>query len=228
MRELNENASAAADQRATAEAIERGGVGLTVTDLLAKVTGSADAPVRPEAANSSVPDRTESPSHGTDASLPHGTTPPVSPEASPSAQPGDLDELATAIAAVAGRYVPAGQLAPDADFFDAGGTSVNAVELVSALEDELGVTVDLDEVFADARPVALAKRRLPDAAVVTAGPTPAAAAIAVPETAVPAATHALRPAPVAAPSLTDRPDTVARPEDLTQILADLALADRHT
>ncbi|TXS51777.1 acyl carrier protein, partial [Streptomyces sp. uw30] len=75
--------------------------------------------------------------------------PPVSPEASPSAQPGDLDELATAIAAVAGRYVPAGQLAPDADFFDAGGTSVNAVELVSALEDELGVTVGEGQVGED-------------------------------------------------------------------------------
>ncbi|WP_405576847.1 thioester reductase domain-containing protein [Streptomyces sp. NBC_01092] len=230
MRERHENASAAADQGATAEAIERGGVGLTVTDLLAKVTGSADAPVRPDAADSSVPDRTESLSHGTVASLAHGTTPPESPEATPSAappaRPGDLDELATAIAAVAGRYVPAGHLAPDADFFDAGGTSVNAVELVSALEDELGVTVDLDEVFADARPVALAKRRLPDATALTAGSTPVGAAIAVPETAVPAATHALHPAPIAAPSLTYRPDTLARPEDLTQILADLALADR--
>ncbi|MER5942294.1 thioester reductase domain-containing protein [Streptomyces sp. NPDC001928] len=204
MRERHENASAAADQRATAEAIERGGVGLTVTDLLAKVTGSAEPGVRPDAA---------------DASEPHGTEP-----LSHAPEPADVDELATAIAAVAGRYVPVGHLAPDADFFDAGGTSVNAVELVSALEDELGVTVDLDEVFADARPVALAKRRMPDATVVTVGPT--SAAIAVPETAVPAAMHALQPAPVAAPSLTDRPDTVARPEDLTQILADLALADR--
>jgi hypothetical protein len=37
MREVNENVSAAADQRATAEEIEQGGIGLTVSDLLAKV-----------------------------------------------------------------------------------------------------------------------------------------------------------------------------------------------
>ncbi|MEU9659104.1 thioester reductase domain-containing protein [Streptomyces chartreusis] len=197
MREVNENASATADQRATAGAIERGGVGLTVSDLLARVTGAAEAsvgsaepPATPEAVAASQPHR----------------------PAAPGPQPRDLDELAAAIATVAGRYVPAGQLAPDADFFDAGGTSVSAVELVSALEDELGVTVDLDEVFADARPVALARHRL----------SGTAAPIAVPETPAPAAPPAVvRPAPVASPS-----DATARPEDLSQILADLALADR--
>ncbi|MFD5842878.1 thioester reductase domain-containing protein [Streptomyces chartreusis] len=197
MREVNENASATADQRATAEAIERGGVGLTVSDLLARVTGAAEAsvlsaepPATPEAVAASQPHR----------------------PAAPGPRPRDLDELAAAIATVAGRYVPAGQLAPDADFFDAGGTSVSAVELVSALEDELGVTVDLDEVFADARPVALARHRL----------SGTAAPIAVPETPAAAAPPAVvRPAPVASPS-----DATARPEDLSQILADLALADR--
>ncbi len=89
---------------------------------------------------------------------------------------------------------------------------MSAVELVSALEDELGVAVDLDEVFADARPVALARNRLSGTAVPDA----------VPETPVPAALPAVvRPAPVASPS-----DSTARPEDLSQILADLALADR--
>src|SRR3546814_16652457 len=48
---------------------------------------------------------------------------------------------------------------------------------LSALEDELGVAVDLDEVFADARPVALARNRLSGTAVPDA----------VPETPVPAA-----------------------------------------
>ncbi|NUP15082.1 MAG: thioester reductase domain-containing protein [Streptomyces sp.] len=120
------------------------------------------------------------------------------------------------MAALAGRYVPAGQLAPDADFFDAGGTSVSAVELVSALEQELGVSVDLDEVFADARPVALARRRL----------SSTDAATAVPEAAAVTAT-ALQAPPTAAPSLlTTPPDSTARQEDLAQILADLALADR--
>ncbi|MGC9539699.1 thioester reductase domain-containing protein [Streptomyces sp. UG1] len=180
MREVNDNASAAADQRATAEAIERGGVGLTVTDLLARVKGATKPPERPE------------------VDAPGGVL------------PRDLDELATAIAVVAGRYVPAGQLSPDADFFDAGGTSVNAVELVSALEGELGVSVDLDEVFADARPIALAKRGLGSTGAVIAVPEPV-------ESAMPMA---------AAPPLTTPPDSTARPEDLTQILADLALADR--
>ncbi|KUO05623.1 thioester reductase domain-containing protein [Streptomyces caeruleatus] len=284
MREVNENVSAGADQRATGEAIERGGVGLTVSDLLAKVTGSA---------------------------------PPA--ESAPATQ--DADELAAAIAAVAGRYVPAGHLSPDADFFDAGGTSVSAVELVSALQDELGVSLDLDEVFADARPVALAKGQphlratatavpevagpvetrptvvaarpdsAPSAAVperadpvatwttpqsavatwttpppavatwttpppavatltdsapstaaperadplaarptrrpaVQTGPRSAAPSTALPETAAPVA-----PRPVPAPAAAVRPHNppsapTARPEDLTQILADLALADR--
>lgn len=198
MREVNENASATADQRATAEAIERGGVGLTVSDLLARVTGAAEASVS-AAEPPAMPEAMA-------ASLPHQP-------AAPGPQPRDLDEFAAAIATVAGRYVPAGQLAPDADFFDAGGTSVSAVELVSALEDELGVAVDLDEVFADARPVALARHRLSGTA---AAPT------AVPETPVPVALPAVvHPAPVATPS-----DATARPEDLSQILADLALADR--
>ncbi|WP_406258533.1 thioester reductase domain-containing protein [Streptomyces chartreusis] len=198
MREVNENASATADQRATAEAIERGGVGLTVSDLLARVTGAAEASVS-AAEPPAMPEAMA-------ASLPHQP-------AAPGPQPRDLDEFAAAIATVAGRYVPAGQLAPDADFFDAGGTSVSAVELVSALEDELGVAVDLDEVFADARPVALARHRLSGTA---AAPT------AVPETPVPVALPAVvHPAPVATPS-----DATARPEDLSQILADLTLADR--
>ncbi|MCF1594658.1 thioester reductase domain-containing protein [Streptomyces muensis] len=205
MREVNENVSAGADQRATAEAIERGGVGLTVSDLLARVTGSA-----PPARN---------------------------------ALPRDADELAAAIAAVAGRFVPAGHLSPDADFFDAGGTSVSAVELVSALEDELGVSVDLDEVFADARPVALAKSRLhargtttavqETAELVETRPTVVAAVpphstppTAVPEPVDPSATRPTPPPAVAARPHSAPPHSTARPEDLTQILADLALADR--
>jgi thioester reductase-like protein len=72
----------------------------------------------------------------------------------------DADGLAAVIAAAAGPFVPGGRLSPDTDFFDAGGTSVGAVELVAALEDELGMEMDLDEVFADARPRSLALRWL--------------------------------------------------------------------
>lgn len=192
MREVNENASATADQRATAEAIERGGVGLTVSDLLARVTAAAESSV-----STAEPPATP---QAMAASLPHQP-------AAPGPQPRDLDDLAAAIATVAGRYVPAGQLAPGADFFDAGGTSVSAVELVSALEDELGVAVGLDEVFADARPVALA------------GLSGTAAETAVPQAPLPPPSAVVLPA--ATPS-----EATARPEDLTQVLADLALADR--
>ncbi|MET9902383.1 thioester reductase domain-containing protein [Streptomyces sp. NPDC006446] len=80
----------------------------------------------------------------------------------------DADGLAAVIAAAAGPFVPGGHLSPDTDFFDAGGTSVGAVELVAALEDELGMEIDLDEVFADARPRSLALRWL-----TTAGATAA-------------------------------------------------------
>ncbi|MBQ1001730.1 acyl carrier protein, partial [Streptomyces sp. RK62] len=139
MREVNENGPAPADQRATAEAIERGGIGLSVTDLLARVAPGA-AP-QPEA--------------------------PAAPE--PSAAPRDEAALVAEVAALAGRYVPAGHLAPDADFFDAGGTSVHAVELVAALETELGLTVDLDEVFADARPASLVRRAIRANGAETAG-----------------------------------------------------------
>ncbi|MFI6014183.1 thioester reductase domain-containing protein [Streptomyces sp. NPDC051243] len=182
MREVNENVPSAADQRATAEAIERGGAGLTVPDLLAKVTAPAAA---------------------------------TRADAEP---PRDLAALAATIAGMAGRYLPAGRLSPDADFFDAGGTSVSAVELVAALEDELGMQLDLDEVFADARPVSLAKRLMESTV----------AATAVPQAAEPAAIEAVRSPVVATPRprVTAPSHSTARPDDLTRILADLSLADR--
>ncbi|MFH0519970.1 thioester reductase domain-containing protein [Streptomyces sp. M41] len=284
MREVNENAAATADQRAIEEAMERGGGGLTVTGLLAKVTGPAERPVPPGPEGPPMPSGSAGPPMppGPEgSSTPPGREGPSTPQhradpgaASPVADgsappPPDVDALAAVIAAVAGRYVPAGQLSPDADFFDAGGTSVNAVELLAALEDELGMELDLDEVFADARPVNLARRGLEAAgaapvppvapapaatttAVVRPGPaatglttTPAVPAIpsapTPPDT--PAATHpsptqlpspppSPSPGPLTAPNLTPGPapalppHSTARPEDLTQILADLALADR--
>ncbi|MFE1291212.1 thioester reductase domain-containing protein [Streptomyces sp. NPDC058751] len=148
----------------------------------------------------------------------------------------DADGLAAVVAAAAARFLPGGQLSPDTDFFDAGGTSVGAVELVAALEEELGVEIDLDEVFADARPSSLARRWLATADAAAALPAPSASAIP----ATPADTRTPAPAPTAADvtvvapraTLTARTTggdpsyATARPEDLDQILADLALADR--
>ncbi|UXY25872.1 thioester reductase domain-containing protein [Streptomyces sp. HUAS TT20] len=232
MRDLNDDGG----RLTTAEAIERGGGGLGVTDLLARLQTAAAGPA-------------------------------------PAPAVRDVDGLAATIATAAGRYLPSGQLAPDADFFDAGGTSVHAVELIAELEDELGIEVDLDDVFADARPISLARRWLPviagtesvetgsGTAATEAGSGTAAApadtgsgaapapvsgtagsAAAVTPAALPLSAAGTLPAPaprtlpVPAPrtppavpgtprSTTDR-HSRARQEDLDQILADLALADR--
>ncbi|MFE5031766.1 thioester reductase domain-containing protein [Streptomyces sp. NPDC056683] len=224
-------------QRATAEAIERGGGGLGVDDLLARVMQAAT---------------------GADS----GAAP---------APPRDVDGVAAAIAAAAGRHLPAGHLSPDADFFDAGGTSVHAVELVAELEGELGIEFDLDEVFADARPISLARRWLqatgaeasseatpravhagtpaptaqgtPPVPVAGARPASGAGAVAAPAPGtLPPSAAGARPAlaPRTLPMPTPHTSPALRPrvgsgderysracrEDLEQILADLSLADR--
>ncbi|MET9031716.1 thioester reductase domain-containing protein [Streptomyces mirabilis] len=244
MREMNEDASVYAGQRATAEAIERGGGGLSVDALLAKVrTAAAHTPT------------------GSDGGVAAAAVPDVVPDVKgPAAPVRDVAALAAAIAAVAGRHLPEGRLSPDVDFFDAGGTSVGAVELVAALEDELGVEIALDDVFADARPTSLAHRRLSTAGATAALSAPAASktptpgVIRAPDTAgtarsegtsasvtvgspPPSSAAGTRPAPapgilpVPAPrtapaAVTSASYPTARPEDLDQILADLALADR--
>ncbi|MEU2857416.1 thioester reductase domain-containing protein [Streptomyces mirabilis] len=255
MREMNEDASVYAGQRATAEAIERGGGGgLSVDALLAKVrTAAAPTPT------------------GSDGGVAAAAVPDVVPDVKgpaaavrdvkgPAAAVPDVAALAAAIAAVAGRHLPEGRLSPDVDFFDAGGTSVGAVELVAALEDELGVEIALDDVFADARPTSLAHRRLSTAGATAALSAPAASktptpgVIRAPDTAgtarsegtsasvtvgspPPSSAAGTRPAPapgilpVPAPrtapaAVTSASYPTARPEDLDQILADLALADR--
>ncbi|WP_328393121.1 thioester reductase domain-containing protein [Streptomyces sp. NBC_00390] len=230
MHDVNEDRSAVAGQRSTGESIERGGVGLSVTDLLAKVMTTA------------APQPTAT---GTESGT--GTT---------AAQ--DVDRLAAAVAAAAGRHLPDGHLSPDTDFFDAGGTSVRAVELVAALERELGMEIGLDDVFADARPRSLARRWLQatGAATVpsttTVPPTTATSgtrAATAPATGaapgtLPLSAAGTRPAPAPStlpvpaprtppavattllPGSADDPHSVARREDLDQILADLTLADR--
>ncbi|MGW3911433.1 thioester reductase domain-containing protein [Streptomyces sp. NPDC005070] len=286
MRDVNEDASPSAGQRATAEAIERGDGGLSVEALLARIAQAAPAPTvtrsgtNPDAgaeADTAASSAGEDPAADAGATAVSVTdTEPfagagAAPEAAAVAgvgaggvtgtardrdagtardrDPGtatdrdadvlptpvaapDADGLAVVVAAAAARFVPGGRLSPDTDFFDAGGTSVGAVELVAALEEELGMEIDLDEVFADARPRSLARRWLAvggAAAVVAAPSVPATSA----DTRTPA------PAPpssaiVAAPMATvtarttggDTSYATARPEDLDQILADLSLADR--
>ncbi|MFF4510701.1 thioester reductase domain-containing protein [Streptomyces mirabilis] len=266
MREMNEDASVYAGQRATAEAIERGGGGgLSVDALLAKVRkAAAPTPTGPDGgvAAAAVPDvapDVKGPAAAVrDVKGPAAAVPDV---AAPAAAVPDVAALAAAIAAVAGRHLPEGRLSPDVDFFDAGGTSVGAVELVAALEDELGMEIALDDVFADARPTSLAHRRLSTAGATAALSAPAASktptpgVMWAPDTAgtarsegtsasvtvgspPPSSAAGTRPAPgpgilpVPAPrtapavAVTSAPYPTARPEDLDQILADLALADR--
>ncbi|QDN96660.1 NAD-dependent epimerase/dehydratase family protein [Streptomyces sp. S1A1-8] len=267
MREMNEDASVYAVQRATAEAIERGGGGgLSVDALLAKVRkAAAPTPTGPDGgvAAAAVPDvapDVEGPAAAVrDVEGPAAAVPDV---AALAAAVPDVAALAAAIAAVAGRHLPEGRLSPDVDFFDAGGTSVGAVELVAALEDELGMEIALDDVFADARPTSLAHRRLSTAGATAALSAPAASktptpgVMWAPDTAgtarsegtsasvtvgspPPSSAAGTRPAPgpgilpvPAAPrtapavAVTPAQYSTARPEDLDQILADLALADR--
>ncbi|MET9382599.1 thioester reductase domain-containing protein [Streptomyces sp. NPDC002928] len=236
MRDVNEDAG----RRSVAESIERGGGGLSVTELLARVTAGTTT-AQPQTASASAPASVPAP---VPASVPAPvlvSAPVPAQVPAPVPAPGpDVDGLAAAIAAAAGRYLPEGRLSPDADFFDAGGTSVHAVELVAELERDLGMELDLDDVFADARPVSLARRWAAAGGTTTLPTTLAAlAAPAVPRAQVAAAPPsplplpAPRTLPIPAPRTTpaptatpDAPHTRARREDLDQILADLALADR--
>ncbi|MEV4231019.1 thioester reductase domain-containing protein [Streptomyces bobili] len=229
---MNEEAAAKAGQRTnagqpvnagrtTAEAIEQGGSGLGVSELLALVMTADPAGPEPAPGDS-------------------GSVPVAGPDA--PVLDLDLDGLADAIAVAAGRYLPQGHLDADADFFDAGGSSVHAVELAAELERDLGVELDLDDVFADARPSSLARRWLERGGHPVPLPAPrtadaellAAPARAVLPAPAPAGLPAWsprpeRPAPVTTlplPDLADDPHSTARREDLDQILADLALADR--
>ncbi|MEY9988734.1 thioester reductase-like protein [Streptomyces sp. V4I8] len=273
MREVNEDPSAHAAVRATAEAIERGGVGLGVNELLAKVTAagavetrtgretgtgaetevgaetgagagtgsasgtdtepSAPAPTaHPTAAGQSAvhPTATGPTAAGpaTEARIAEAPTADprtAAPPATEAAPPRDVDALAAAIADRAGRHLPSGHLGPDADFFDAGGSSVSAVELVAVLEDELGMEIDLDEVFAEARPISLARRALSSTGAVAVAAEPATVTSGVTAAPVTPVTPVIPVTPATLPP--DAPaHSAARPEDLTQILADLALADR--
>jgi thioester reductase-like protein len=170
-------------QRLTGESIERGGGGLSVADLLTRALPGASAPSQPTADDDPVDEPEDEPT--TDVGTDIGAR-----------ADADVDQLAEAIAAAAARYLPDGRMGPDTDFFDAGGTSVDAVQLVAAVTRESGVELALDDVFVDARPRRLAERWL-SANGLQALPAPAARAL---------------------PARADD-------EDLDLVLADLARAD---
>ncbi|MGO4757053.1 phosphopantetheine-binding protein, partial [Streptomyces sp. 2MCAF27] len=176
-------------QRLTGESIEQGGGGLSVADLLARALPGASAPSQATAGD----DPGDEPHSDIDTDV-------------GASVHADVDQLAEAIAATAARYLPDARMGPDTDFFDAGGTSVEAVELVAAVARESGVELALDDVFADARPRRLAERWLSATGIRTAHtpPTP------VPTT----------PAPTARALPVNTAD-----EDLDLVLADLARAD---
>ncbi|MET7356971.1 thioester reductase domain-containing protein [Streptomyces sp. NPDC005562] len=138
--------------------------------------------------------------------------------------PRSVVEVAADIAARAARFLPGG--APDAetDLFDAGLSSVDAVELVALMARELDVQLTLDDVFADARPRRLAQRWAKALGLPTTAAPPTATSTAVTPMATPTQAPAPAPASSIAPVVVRAADDVH--EDLEAILADLALADR--
>jgi thioester reductase-like protein len=194
------------DHRLEEELIERGGRGgQGVADLLAWFR-AADAPATAAAEQRAAGwdvDRLASakPAPGRLASAKRAAGWDVDRLASAKRAPGwDVDRLASAIASAA-RELLSDTVAFDAetDFFDAGGTSVAAVELVAALARDLDVPLTLDDVFADARPRRLAQLWL-GATQTGTRPVPSLTAAGPPE----------------APG----------DDDLSAIMSDLARADR--
>ncbi|HEX6239253.1 MAG TPA: thioester reductase domain-containing protein, partial [Polyangiales bacterium] len=105
----------------------------------------------------------------------------------------DPEAVVAHIAARAAKFLGSDTIDPDADFFDLGGTSVNAVALVDLLSRELGISLSLDDLFSDARPRRLAEYWLKQLGAVA--PVPIAASIvrvASPSVSTSAAAQALR------------------------------------
>lgn len=148
---------------------------------------------------------------------------PTDPAAGAAPARRGVTEVAAGIAALAARFVPGAAADVEKDLFDAGLSSVDAVELVALMAGELDVQLSLDDVFADARPRRLAQRwaaaaGLPTdptatattAATVTAGANGAAGATATTAvTPAPALTQATVITPV--PAATTAPTAPAIP-----------------
>ncbi|MFF3906974.1 thioester reductase domain-containing protein [Streptomyces sp. NPDC001848] len=184
-------------RRPDEEVIERRGPARgQAADLLARFRKSAAGPA-PQTASAGPAVRTE----------PDGARATGS-----GRRPTDPDQLATAIAGLAARFLPDGTADVDTDLFDAGLSSVDAVELVALMARELDVPMSLDDVFADARPRRLAQRG--------AGAAGSAASATGAADTVPAVL------PKAPPAGRGTQAGAAVDEDVEMILADLALADR--
>ncbi|MFF2550599.1 thioester reductase domain-containing protein [Nocardia sp. NPDC058058] len=133
----------AVDRRTRAETLERGTGAMDIAALLAR-TGANGHASKPEEPKSETPSA------------------PIGPAATNSGPPvWSADSLADAITELANRFTT-DPIDADTDFFDAGGTSLAAVELVAALARELDIHPDLDTIFFDARPRRLAQRWLTD------------------------------------------------------------------
>jgi thioester reductase-like protein len=146
-----------------------------------------------------------------------------------------LEQLALAIVSKAAGLLRGTEIDAETDLFDAGATSVDAVQLVAVLDRELGVSLSLDDVFADARPRRLAqrwlggmtKRTLPEAPETPEAP----GAPALPARSGPPTTRTAPPGTTLTAAGTSTPgETVPAlgdtDEDLALITADLQLADR--
>ncbi|QLH25524.1 thioester reductase domain-containing protein [Streptomyces sp. Rer75] len=151
------------------------------------------------------------------------TAEPAAPKPAPADGAGarGVMEVAADIVARAARFLPGSTPDAETDLFDAGLSSVDAVELVSVMARELDVRVSLDDVFADARPRRLAQRWAAAAGL------PTAVSDARPGAPSPSAPTA--PSSNGSPSIAPvvvRASDGGADEDLEMILADLALADR--
>ncbi|WP_223828509.1 thioester reductase domain-containing protein [Streptomyces venezuelae] len=136
------------------------------------------------------------PAHGGQAA--HGA--PAAPVSGPVDGPPARTVAAVAadIAARAARFLPGGTPDPETDLFDAGLSSVDAVELVALMARELDVQLTLDDVFADARPRRLAQRWAKALGLpTTVSPAPGALASGDPASGIP--THAAFPPAAPAP-----------------------------
>ncbi|MFE6751099.1 thioester reductase domain-containing protein [Kitasatospora purpeofusca] len=150
---------------------------------------------------------------------------PTAPTTAPAAPAADraaagargVDQVAADIAAQAARFLPGASTGVETDLFDAGLSSVDAVELVALMARELDVRVSLDDLFADARPRRLAQRwaaaaGLPATGAEAGAPAASGTALALRSSLLPADDH--------------RTSAPQAHEDIATILADLALADR--
>ncbi|MGW5867334.1 thioester reductase domain-containing protein [Streptomyces sp. NPDC055239] len=209
------------NRRPEEEVIERRGPGRAqASDLLARFRGTP-APTAPQSAPAAQQSAPATPQSAPAA--PRAASHVPQPAVADAAGTRGVAEVAAEIVARVGRFLPGSTADTETDLFDAGLSSVDAVELVAVLARELDVRVTLDDVFADARPRRIAQRWAAAAGLPTAVPDTAAPGTTAPGTAPNAPSSKASPAiePVVVRGTADGVN-----EDLQMILADLALADR--